>query len=157
MSRAGKSTETESRSVVARWPRDREWLLIGTGFPLWMIENILELEAVVGQHGECNKCPWFAYFKRVNFILCKFISIKKKKGKKKQLFIAQMVEGGSWGRASRTWGPGLFSPPYPYILAGWFQASHSFSGYFSALICRWMNSGTYHRGKIIITQYTWKA
>ena len=72
MSRLGKSTESESRLVVARaWGRG-EWerLLNMYGLSFGADANVLELDSVDG-------CIPFKMVKVVNFMLCVFYHYKK--------------------------------------------------------------------------------
>lgn len=71
MSRAGKVTETESRSVLTRawgWPGDGN-KLPALGFSFGVIRLCWnQMEVMVTQYCECSKYHWIIHSKMVCFI-----------------------------------------------------------------------------------------
>lgn len=73
ISRIGKSTEMEHRSVVSR---DWRGITTGTqGFLLGWWEHFETIEVLVAWHCDCSKCHWIVHFTIVNFMLSKFCPI----------------------------------------------------------------------------------
>ena len=51
---------------------------MGTGFPIWGGENVLEINMMVAQHSEQTQCHLIVHLKMVNVTLYSFTSKKKK-------------------------------------------------------------------------------